>query len=167
MTYRRHNATVLSQLRKGDMVEFERRLYSHWGVYIGNQDIVHLTGEGDGISGQFASKHVFTISGKRFNKARAVKDNFWAVAADSIATQNNYLDRTRTPYSPNKIAKRASSMLGEIGYNALWHNCEHFATYCRYGKKMSKQALVVLTGLAVAVVLFIWFTFLQGNTTKY
>lgn len=62
---------------------------------VGNEDIVHLTGEGDGISGQFASKHVFTISGKRFNKARVVKDNFWTVAANSIAIQNNDLDRIR------------------------------------------------------------------------
>lgn len=63
---------------------------------VGYEDIVHLTGEGDGISGQFASKHVFTISGKRFNKARVVIDNFWVVAADSIVIQNNELDRTRT-----------------------------------------------------------------------
>lgn len=31
--------------------------------------------------------------------------------------------------------------LGEIGYNVLWENCEHFAAYCRYGVAWSKQVL--------------------------
>ena len=33
---KRHNETVLRDLEEGDMVEFPRGVYSHWGVYIGN-----------------------------------------------------------------------------------------------------------------------------------
>ena len=32
---RRHNETVLGTLEEGDLVEFPRELYSHWGVYVG------------------------------------------------------------------------------------------------------------------------------------
>jgi len=31
----RHNATVLEELHPGDLVEFNRGIYSHWAVYIG------------------------------------------------------------------------------------------------------------------------------------
>ena len=41
------NANVLSELKVGELVEFPRGLYSHWGVYIGQYllilcSLVHL-----------------------------------------------------------------------------------------------------------------------------
>lgn len=30
-----HNRSVIQTARKGDLLEFERSLYSHWAVYIG------------------------------------------------------------------------------------------------------------------------------------
>jgi len=33
--YRYHNGTVLEELQPGDMIEFDRDLYTHWGVYVG------------------------------------------------------------------------------------------------------------------------------------
>jgi hypothetical protein len=32
---RRHNETVLGTLEEGDLVEFPRKLFSHWGIYVG------------------------------------------------------------------------------------------------------------------------------------
>jgi hypothetical protein len=32
---RRHNETVLGTLKEGDLVEFPRGRYAHWGVYVG------------------------------------------------------------------------------------------------------------------------------------
>lgn len=135
---RRHNLKVLTDLQEGDLVEFNRKfLYSHWGVYVGNEEVVHLTGVG-GISDLIGSEHVFTISGMTYNKAMVVKENFWKVAANSLAKRNNK-DRERKPLNPNEIVEKALSMLGDIGYNLLWNNCEHFATFCRYDKKWSEQ----------------------------
>ena len=34
---RRHNEKVLRDLERGDLVEFPRGRYSHWGVYIGEE----------------------------------------------------------------------------------------------------------------------------------
>ena len=43
------------------------------------------------------------------------------------------------PYSTEEIVKRAESELGKKGYNILFKNCEHFVTWCRYGKEISQQ----------------------------
>ena len=37
------------------------------------------------------------------------------------------------------IIDRALSRMGTIGYNMLWSNCEHFASWCRYGMAWSEQ----------------------------
>ncbi|KAK3088763.1 hypothetical protein FSP39_023490 [Pinctada imbricata] len=135
-----HNQTTLQKLRVGDMVEFKRGLYSHWGVYIGNEEIVHLTGdENDGINGNVNSGHLFTICGKNFNKAYVKKDKFWDVVLDSKAYKNNDKDKKLSPLSATEIVELALSKIGEIGYNVLWSNCEHFAALCRYGQMKSDQ----------------------------
>ena len=46
-------------------------------------------------------------------------------------------------YPPEEIAQRALSQVGGNfgGYNFLSNNCEHFASWCANGKKISKQVL--------------------------
>jgi hypothetical protein len=44
-----------------------------------------------------------------------------------------------TRLSPDEAAARAESMLGHPGYHLLWHNCEHFATWCVTGEYASDQ----------------------------
>ncbi|WAR04921.1 PLAT3-like protein, partial [Mya arenaria] len=105
----KHNATTLEELHPGDLVEFDRGMYSHWAVYKGKGRIIHLAGdENDGLNANLNSGNIFTICGRRFNKAFVREDDFW-------------------------------EMIGEIGYNLLWGNCEHFAKFCRYGKSKSDQ----------------------------
>jgi len=36
----------------------------------------------------------------------------------------------------------ALSKIGEIGYNLMWANCEHFAKFCRYGAPSSDQVRI-------------------------
>ena len=43
------------------------------------------------------------------------------------------------PKTGEEIVKKAKEMIGEIGYNLLWSNCEHFAKLCRYDVKQSDQ----------------------------
>lgn len=165
-----HNATLLNELEIGDMVEFPRGWYSHWGVYIGDGKIVHLSGgDNDGINGAFNSGSVFTICGKRFNKAFVKIDNFWEVVLGCNAKKNNGKDRKCRPRQAHEIVQNAMEMVGEIGYNVLWNNCEHFAAFIRYGKKWSEQAdtalvTVVVTGAVAAVGLLL--SSLFGGTEK-
>ncbi|CAC5380346.1 PLA2G16 [Mytilus coruscus] len=154
---REHNQTVLDNLEEGDLVEFPRgRVYSHWGVYIGNEEIIHLAGdENDGINGNFDSGHLFTICGRHFNKANVKIDNFWDVVGTSKAKKNNDKDKKCKPFPPNEIIERGMSRLGSIPYNVLWSNCEHFAAWCRNGENWSQQAdsfLQWVMGIGTAVV---------------
>ena len=143
-----HNRTVLSDLQVGDLIEFPRGYYSHWGVYVGNEDIVHLAGEeagNDGINANLDSGHLFTVCGKRFNKAYAKVDNFLDVAASSRAKINNDKDKKCKPYPPDEVKERALSKIGAVPYNVIWSNCEHFAAWCRNGENWSQQVDTVLS----------------------
>lgn len=105
-----------------------------------NEELVHLTGIENGIhSDNINPSHVFTICGKQFNKAMVKRESVWDVLIDSKVDINNDKDRKCQPLEPNKIVEEAILKIGEIGYNLLWDNCEHFAAYCRYGIKWSEQ----------------------------
>ncbi|XP_078323642.1 phospholipase A and acyltransferase 1-like isoform X2 [Crassostrea virginica] len=115
-----------------------------------NEEVIHLAGdENDGINGNVKARHMFTICGKTFNKALVKRDNVWDVVLDSKVEINNNKDQKCRPRSVEEIVEEAILKIGEIGYNVLWNNCEHFAAYCRYGVKWSQQADTFLTGVAV------------------
>ncbi|XP_052805704.1 phospholipase A and acyltransferase 3-like [Mya arenaria] len=150
----KHNATTLEELHPGDLVEFDRGMYSHWAVYKGKGRIIHLAGdENDGLNANLNSGNIFTICGRRFNKAFVREDDFWEVTGDSKAYKNNKRDQKMTPRDGKEIVKKAMEMIGEIGYNLLWGNCEHFAKFCRYGKSKSDQVDSFLTMASVGVAL--------------
>ncbi|KAK3763728.1 hypothetical protein RRG08_021400 [Elysia crispata] len=144
------NKTLLSELEPGDLIEFPRGAYSHWGVYIGNELVSHLAGEeDDGINAAMRPEHLFTISGVKFNKAKVSLQNFWDIVEDCAARKNNKRDGSWQPLSREKIITNATSRLGEVGYSLIYSNCEHFAKWCRYGVSKSDQVENVVTGLAV------------------
>lgn len=150
-----HNTTLLNELEEGDMIEFPRGAYSHWAVYIGCGQVVHLAGnEDDGLKNNITSGNFFTVSGVRFNKALVKIDDFFQVADRSKAKKNNGKDRKLSPSDKETIKERALSKLGEIGYNILWKNCEHFASWCRYGEEWSEQAtsFIKWSGIATLAV---------------
>ncbi|XP_046560833.1 uncharacterized protein LOC124269837 [Haliotis rubra] len=143
-----HNWTVLDHLEPGDLLKFDRGVYSHWAVYVGNDEVVHLAGV-DGAGGRDL-KHPCTISGVKSDKGIVRKDDFWTVTEDSKAEINNFKDLKFKPLEPSKIVQRALSKVREVGYNLLYKNCEHFATWCRYDIEKSDQA-----GLFAAVASFV------------
>ncbi|CAF1483133.1 unnamed protein product [Rotaria sp. Silwood1] len=104
---------LLRDAKPGDMIEIDRHkgLYQHWGVYIGNGEIIHRAPHGDSAE-QFArsSEAVITSFGTRVK-----------------------------PSPEEEILERAHSHLGEGGYSLTSKNCEHFATQCRYGQEKSRQ----------------------------
>ncbi|XP_019642089.1 PREDICTED: retinoic acid receptor responder protein 3-like [Branchiostoma belcheri] len=152
---RRNNEGVLSRCEEGDMLQFFRGTFSHWGVYDGHGKVIHRAGDADDGRSGFLSYplSLLSFSGVRTGKAQVREDSFWDVAKDSLVRINNYKDQNGPVPPGSEIVERARSKLGEEGYNVLWKNCEHFATWCRYGKEQSQQAVVagsVGTGLTVA-----------------
>ncbi|PVD22523.1 hypothetical protein C0Q70_18337 [Pomacea canaliculata] len=135
-----HNRTLLKSLREGDLIEFPRGLYSHWAVYVGNQQVIHLAGDdNDGLDAQVNFTHLTSFSGECYSKATVRVDNFLDVAGRDKAKRNNCLDGEKRPLSPQEIVQKAWSRLNDVGYNVLIKNCEHFATSCRYGEASSDQ----------------------------
>ncbi|CAM4778573.1 unnamed protein product [Rotaria magnacalcarata] len=121
--------TVAKYADKGDLIEFDRGAYNHWGVCIGHKELIHFSGEPT-------------------DKSSAVVrlDKITEVAAGDRCRVNNQFDN-----KPNfkvrrrkQIRRYAKSQLGEKGYNLAFNNCEHFATYCRYGRGISAQTWVLL-----------------------
>ena len=49
--------------------------------------------------------------------------------------------------------RNALARIGRVGYNLLFDNCEHFASWCRYGLSKSEQVDNFLTGAAVVTAL--------------
>ncbi|XP_071096433.1 phospholipase A and acyltransferase 3-like [Haliotis cracherodii] len=123
-----HNDSVLLSLEPGDQVEFERGIYSHWGVYIGDGYVIHLA----------------SVDGQGFSKAeKAVirKDKIKDVAKNCRMNKNNSKKEKHRlkAYSKSEIVKRATSQLGKTGYNLIASNCEHFASWCCYDIEISDQ----------------------------
>ncbi|GFO21160.1 hras-like suppressor 3 [Plakobranchus ocellatus] len=133
-----HNQRVLSELEPGDLVEFPRSLYSHWGVYIGNETIVHLTTV-HSEDMKAASANLCCTCGSESNIAEVRYDNFWDVVGNSRAKKNNKFDERYPPLSRREIKDRAFSKFGSFRYNPVTSNCEHFAKWCRNGISESEQ----------------------------
>lgn len=129
----------------GDMIEFRRGSYSHWGINVGNNEVIHLIGDewGSLTSAIFGTMlpqvryESFTDVDQdtKSGKVKKLKGSVFCVNN----TSHDYLPKALPPQA---IVERALSQVGEKGYHLLYNNCEHFATWSRHGKGHSKQSLL-------------------------
>lgn len=111
-------------LEEGDHVVVDRGIYTHHGVYVGNNELIHYAGS-PGTSGTISR-----IKLERF----ARKDPFWVYDHDER-------------FSRAETVERAESRLGENEYNLAFNNCEHFAHWCCTGTEWSNQVFGTFMGL--------------------
>ena len=115
----------------GDLIEFRRILgiYSHWGVYVGDKYVIHLTFGRDGVEIR--------------------RDKLDKIAMDGECRVNNLESaaesRSLTPKRKHEVMADAYSYLnqfrkGTVQYSVADYNCEHFATLCLFGEAFSEQA---------------------------
>ncbi|XP_039336750.1 phospholipase A and acyltransferase 3-like isoform X2 [Mauremys reevesii] len=116
----------------GDLIEIDRGFYKHWCVYVGEGDVVHITGLTEMPDSGFVSSSNGQAKVKREPLEHVVGDcNYWV---------NNKYDESRPVYSVDKILERANDEVGKIRrYHAFAKNCEHFATEIRYNEAISDQ----------------------------
>uniref|UniRef100_A0A8C5WLW4 LRAT domain-containing protein n=2 Tax=Leptobrachium leishanense TaxID=445787 RepID=A0A8C5WLW4_9ANUR len=140
--------------KPGDLIEYQRLGYQHWGIYVGDGFVVHLTDQ-DGFS---------SISSAFGASAVVRKDRMERVAAGCYYKVNNKYDGKRTPLPIRKVVHAALDKVGEtLNYSLTSENCEHFVTELRYGESFSDQVdnakmyavggtigLALAAGLAVA-----------------
>ncbi|CAJ0602515.1 unnamed protein product [Cylicocyclus nassatus] len=159
----------------GDLLEFRRvayiagaphGIYTHWAVYIGRHDnvplVVHLSGEGadfntgEGVGNGPLDSLAGSSSGLFSGVAAEVRcDSIASVAGDDLVRVNNGQDADHDPFPPTIVVERATLQLGAGNYNLVLNNCEHFVKWCRYGNRISSQAVAaksLLLGTALAAV---------------
>ncbi|CAJ1074653.1 Retinoic acid receptor responder protein 3 [Xyrichtys novacula] len=130
--------------KPGDLIEIFRDGYQHWVVYIGNNEIVHLTR--DDPDGGKKARAKSRVDGT----GEVKRENIWDVIGDSDFKVNNQLDDKYKRCKSEAIVKEARGMVGEERrYSLIDSNCEHFATELRYGKKESRQVRDRLTAAGV------------------
>uniref|UniRef100_A0A3B4H8C1 LRAT domain-containing protein n=1 Tax=Pundamilia nyererei TaxID=303518 RepID=A0A3B4H8C1_9CICH len=107
----------------GDIISFQRKCakinkaYKHFAVYVGTKNLFGKTEDG-----------IYCVFGSLANQGEHKKEN--------------YLDKKLTPSSQADIYKHIEVMKAEENcgkYNLLNNNCEHLATWVRYGKAFVKQ----------------------------
>ncbi len=104
----------------GAHLSASRHGYSHHGVYVGRGRVVHYSG----LSGGFwQCGPVEEVPLSRFAGG-------WAV---------RIVEHPEARYSPEEIARRARSRLGEDDYRLFSNNCEHFCNWCLSGVSHSAQ----------------------------
>ncbi len=103
----------------GAHVTTSRRGYSHHGVYVGRDRVVHYSG----LSGFWQCGPVEEVSLSQFAIGHTVR----------------IVEHDKSPYSPEEIVRRARSRLGENDYRLLTNNCEHFCNWCLDGVSYSAQ----------------------------
>ena len=109
-------------MARGDHIRVKRGLYWHHGIDCGDGTVIHYSGE-------------------LKNKRHAAIER---TSLDQFA-QSSPVDKIKVvPYEradpPDLVMQRAAERLGETGYSFLGDNCEHFAHWCKTGRKKSRQA---------------------------
>ncbi|KAG5845239.1 lecithin retinol acyltransferase-like [Anguilla rostrata] len=132
--------------QRGDLLEVPRTLFIHFGIYLGENKVAHLmpdimpviTNDKCQIQKMVTNKRL--LLGVLSKNATIRVDTVEDFAYGSKILLNNMDNILKMQPLPNEeIAKRAEKLIGVIPYSLLWNNCEHFATYCRYGSSVSLQ----------------------------
>ncbi|XP_031734821.1 lecithin retinol acyltransferase-like [Anarrhichthys ocellatus] len=137
-------------LRRGDLLQVPRTLFTHFGIYLGGDRVAH-----------FIPDIMPVVSSDQCRIGRMVTDSRLllgvlakrgSVRVDSLEDFAfgaqifvNTLDEvcSRPALQREEVARRAEKLQGHVTYSLLWYNCEHYVMYCRYGTVMSYQTFQV------------------------
>ena len=132
-----------SNVSPGSLLVFDRAhgLYEHWAVYVGGGKVAHLTG-GDMTHRPSLGQMVGCVAFGSTSPVICVSD-IHEVAKGCVAVRiddNQHEAYLGEPYPPQAVVQRALSQVGCNGYHVAVNNCEHYATWCKYGKGYSAQS---------------------------
>jgi hypothetical protein len=122
---------VLETAQRCDLIEFQREKYVHWGMYIGEDCIIHLCNLGNGIGKVQMDLFVDVANGDKCrinNKEKMVQK--W-----SKKPHKDFIER-----DPDEVIALARTMFDvKLDYNVVTKNCEHLCTKWKYGVSSSIQ----------------------------
>ncbi|XP_034722029.1 lecithin retinol acyltransferase-like, partial [Etheostoma cragini] len=134
------------QFQRGDLLEVPRTLFTHFGIYLGENRVAHLipdvlpalTADARRIQVMVTNTRLLlgVLSKRATVRVDSVED--FAYGAGILL---NAMDRVvvGSALSGEEVAVRAERLVGAVSYSLLWNNCEHFVTHCRYGAAQSLQ----------------------------
>ena len=104
--------------------------YQHHGIDVGDGQVIHFADAQGDAAGPGQSTDGFVIS--QVPMSLLTRDGrsrvHWVHHSDSI--------------SPDEVVQRAKSQIGRQGYDLVFNNCEHFASWCVVGQQTSRQVQV-------------------------
>jgi hypothetical protein len=122
--------------QRGDVIKRPIRdpLYqffaTHYGLYLSDESVIHYNSAQSDTSAE---------------ANRVIETSLAEFAAGYGVVIEEYTDLPAR--SPDDAEATARSLLGEGGYDLLHRNCEHLATWCRYGRAFSSQSRHEAEGL--------------------
>ncbi|OON96139.1 MAG: NC domain protein [Candidatus Epulonipiscioides saccharophilum] len=120
--------------KKGDHIRVKRGVYSHHGVYVSDDEVIHFAGVDDDNVLDWANNEVIKTDLKQFLRG-------------GILEVKEYTDEELDDLYPvEQIVAYARTCLGDKEYNLAFNNCEHFANMCTLGRFRSRQIEKVLMG---------------------
>lgn len=141
----------LSLYKRGDLLEVPRTLFTHFGIYLGDNRVAHLIP--DILPAVTRNKAAVATMVTNNRLLLGVIAKVASVRVDSVAdfaygsdVLVNHMDHVskQPPLDGDEVARRAEKLLGSVTYSLLWYNCEHYVMYCRYGMAISYQTYQVL-----------------------
>uniref|UniRef100_A0A8C5H9Y6 Si:ch211-229n2.7 n=1 Tax=Gouania willdenowi TaxID=441366 RepID=A0A8C5H9Y6_GOUWI len=132
---------IMYTAKFGDLIEFSYPIgYSHWALYDGDGYVVHFA---------VAVGRVIDRQTIRRVHIREVK-----VPQGVRMFINNY-HHSYVASDPWYIRQRVNALLGrQFTYDLFNLNCEHFATYLRYGRAVCNQRMMQSTSDTIEAVNF-------------
>jgi len=146
----------------GDIIYVQRIGYRHFGVYVGNDKVIHYTkASGSSCDGIIRETSIeFFLDGsqeyvvyefekeKLVNLVKTLSGGLSLMSPFSLMNAIGRLGKSFFSdlkiYSSAETVKRARSCIGQKGYNLLTNNCEHFSIWCKTGVKESEQIEALL-----------------------
>lgn len=126
----------------GDLIVIPRYngVYDHYAVNVGFGYLVHMTG-GRSNSHRCVKSLFVRLAGCKKAEIKIEKCTDVVKPESTINIESGTWNGIQ-PLPMETIIMRAlfGVMVGTQNYHLLENNCEHFARWCRYGVKISKQA---------------------------
>lgn len=117
----------------GDHLVVNKGLYTHHGIYLGKDKVIHYAGLSNDPSAD--GSRIQTTFLQNFSQGRKVR----------IRRHDKAL------YKGDEVVERAFSRLGENKYNLVFNNCEHFVNWCFEGINFSNQVNNAVLGSATSI----------------
>lgn len=120
----------LNLLKKGDHIGWHRH-FGHW-----HHAIVHSI---DSLKDAIVVIHFQKPSLKE--RCKILKEELNVYKQEGYLVRFDYPNDIKESNPPEVVLERAVEKIGEMGYNVFKNNCEHFATFCKTGRKICAQVV--------------------------